>query len=223
MMKFLSGFAALAAAGECGPTVVKDGQFPPESRADYKTYTQVDYADHFDIIYASTFKVLNNVPAKEQYVLTMCSNEAPDAAAIDKAAALPEGFTRKSFTVPLPSYGSDSTATLAFLDIIDVHDRQKYISQYANAPCLQKAMGCNASMKAASAYGDADEQALRLRQISMTDGFFMDAASDMPNTIAIATHIDPHMLNRAEWVKFVAAFFNREDMAEQHMQSEVDK
>jgi iron complex transport system substrate-binding protein len=221
MMKFLSGFAALAAAGECGPTVVKDGQFPPESRADYKTYTQVDYADHFDIIYASTFKVLNNVPAKEQYVLTMCGNDAPDNATIDKAAALPEGFTRKSFTVPLPSYGSDSTATLAFLDIIDVHDRQLYISQYANAPCLQKAMNCSSAMVAADPYGGDEAVALRKEQIAETAGFFVDGASELPNAIAVASHKDPHLLNRAEWIKFVAAFFNREDAAEKHMNDEA--
>jgi hypothetical protein len=223
MMKFALGFAALAAASECGPTVVKDGQFPAESRAGYKTYIEVDYADHFDITYASTFKVLNNIPAKEQYVLTMCNNDAPDTATVDATAALPEGFTRKSFTVPLKSYGSDSTATLAFLDIIDVHDRQLYISQYATAPCLQKAMECDANMKAASAWGDEAEQALRIEQIGKTEGFFMDGASEMPNTIAVATHLDPHMLNRAEWIKFVSAFFNQEDIAEKYMNEEESR
>merc|ERR1719407_188852 len=101
MMKLASGFAALAAASECGPTVLIDGPagfFPSESRASYMTYTEVDYADHFDITYASTFKVLNNFDAKEQYVLTMCNHEAPDTATVDAAAALPEGFTRKHFT-----------------------------------------------------------------------------------------------------------------------------
>merc|ERR1719247_932699 len=217
MMKFASGFAALAAASECGPTVVIDGYFPAESRASYHTYTEVSYADHFDITYADTFKVLNNFAAKEQYVLTMCNNEAPKAEAVDAVAPLKEGFTRKSFSVPLKSYGSDSTATLAFLDIIDVHDRQLYISEYATAPCLQKSMGCDADMKAASAWGDADAQALRKEQISKTEGFFLDNADATPNTIAIATHLDPHMLNRAEWIKFVAAFFNKEDVAEKHM------
>merc|ERR1719379_3394317 len=101
--------SALAAASECGPAVVTDGQFPVESRAVYKTYTEVDYADHFDIAYGSTFKVLNNFPAKEQYVLIMCENEAPDDEAVNEVAPLPEGFVRKSFSIPLPTYGSDST------------------------------------------------------------------------------------------------------------------
>merc|ERR1719201_2443740 len=222
-MKFASGFAALAAATECGPTVVVDGYFPAESRASYQTYSTVDYADHFEIAYGSTFKVLTNTEAKEQYVLTMCNNAAPDSAAVNATAALPAGFARKHFTVPLKSYGSDSTSTLAFLDIIDVHDRQKYISQYATAPCLQKAMGCDASMTAASAWGDAAEQTKRLEQIAATAGFFVDGANALHNTIAVATHLDPHLLNRAEWVKFVAAFFNREDLAKKHMQEEVSK
>lgn len=223
-MQFASWFGVLVAASECGPEIVKDGNFPLESRAVYKTYTEVDYADHFDITYASTFKVLNNFVAKEQYVLTMCNSDMPTASAVDKVAPLPEAdFVRKNFTVPLKSYGSDSTSTLAFLDIIGVHDRQLYISQYATAPCLQKAMGCDATMTAASAYGDEAEQANRLAQIDETEGFFMDAASASPNSIAIATFLDPHMLNRAEWIKFVGAFFNLEDRAEKHMDEEEKK
>jgi iron complex transport system substrate-binding protein len=222
MMKFASGIAALVAATECGPEVVKDGHFPTESRAMYKTYTTVDYADLFEITYSEdNFKVLNNVKAKEQYVLTMCKSEAPTDDAVDKVAALPSDYTaRKHFTVPLASYGSDSTATLAFLDIIDVHDRQLYISQYATAPCLQKAMECDATMKAASAWGDDAEKLLRQQQINNTEGFFVDGASSHPNSIAVSTAHDPHLLNRAEWIKIVAAFFNFEDKAEKYMKDE---
>merc|ERR1719321_1584054 len=113
MMKFASGFALAAATShsavnECGPTVVVDGYFPAESRATYTTYTEVAYADYFKIDYADTFKVLTNIPAKEQYVLTMCNNDAPDTATVDAVAELPEDFTRKNFMIPLQSYGSDS-------------------------------------------------------------------------------------------------------------------
>merc|ERR1719247_741241 len=151
----------------------------------------------------------------------MCGNDAPKAEAVDAVAPLKEGFTRKSFSVPLKSYGSDSTATLAFLDIIDVHDRQLFISEYASAPCLIKAMGCDTEMKAAASWSDAE--AWR-KQVDQTAGFFVDYPySDIPNTIAVHHHMDPHMLNRAEWVKFVGAFFNLEDAATKHMQEEESK
>merc|ERR1719482_1282533 len=108
-MKFALYFAALVTANECGPKLVTDGaHFPTEFQAKEEAYT-VDFAIHFDITYGSNFKVLNNVLAEEQYVLTMCDSETPKEAAIDAIAPLATGFTRKYFTVPLQSYGSDTT------------------------------------------------------------------------------------------------------------------
>jgi hypothetical protein len=78
-------------------------------------------------------------------------------------------------------------------------------------------------MTAASAYDGAEEQERRKQQIGETEGFFLDAPSEFTNGIASATHLDPHMLNRAEWIKFVAAFFNLEDAAQKHMDEEAKR
>jgi hypothetical protein len=107
------------------------------------------------------------------------------------------------------------------LDIINVHDRQLYISEYTSAPCLIKAMGCDSDMKALGSWSDAEGWR---KQVDQTAGFFVDYPyEDIPNTIAVSHHMDPHMLNRAEWVKFVGAFFNLEDAAAEHMKEEESK
>jgi hypothetical protein len=220
-MKFTLSFAALVSANECGPEVLTDGHvhFPSEFQTTHKTYS-VDHAIHFDITYGSNFKVMNNDLAQEQYVLTMCNSATPKETEVDAVAPLAEGFTRKHFTVPLKTYGSDTTGPVAYLDIIGVHDRQMYISQYATAPCLQKAVGCDETSLAASQYdeGGAEKQK---QQIESVDGFFRDYGDkESPKTIAVHSYLDPHPVNRAEWIKFVAAFFNREDVAEKHMKEE---
>jgi len=228
-MKLASCFAALVTANECGQgrTVVRDGHFPVEFQATQKTYT-VDHAIHFDITYGTNFKVLNNDLAKEQYVLTMCNSEAPKDAEVDALAPLGADFTRKHFTVPLQSYGTDTTGPQGQFDILGVHDRQMYVSPYASSPCLQKAVGCEEAEEpvqlCANAWGDEAEVARHNEQIESVDGYFRDygnAAS--PKTIAVHSYLDPHVLNRAEWIKFIAAFFNKEDIAEKHMKEEEEK
>jgi hypothetical protein len=214
--------AAPVTAHECGPAVANDALFPHEFRALQKTYT-VDHAIHFDIVYGNNFKVLNNHLGKEQYVLKMCNSETPETTKVDAIAPLADGFTRKHFTVPLQSYGSDTTGPVAYLDIIGVHDRQMFISQYATAPCLQKAMNCSSTMLSASTYDEGGAEALA-QQIDSVDGYFRDYGdANSPKTIAVHSYLDPQVLNRAEWIKFVAAFFNKEDVAEQHMKEEEEK
>jgi hypothetical protein len=220
MMKFASLVALFVSASECGNQVA-DGEalFPTEARTLQKTYS-VDYAMQYDITYGSNFKVLNNFPAAEQYVLTMCDTEKPTDDKVDAVSPLQTDFTRKHFTVPLQSYGTDTTGPVGKFAILDVVDRQKYVTNLASHPCLQKALGCDDTMMAAG-WG---EDAKLAEQIESVDGFFRDygnAASE--KTIAVHSYLDPHVLNRAEWIKFVAAFFNKEDVAEKHMEEEEKK
>merc|ERR1719207_336916 len=132
-MKLASCILALVTASECGPAVVRDGHFPVEFQA-----------THFDITYGHNFKVLNNDLAKEQYVLTMCNSEKPKDATVDATAPLQDGFVRKHFTVPLQTYGSDTSGNQGYFNVLHVTDRQAYISEYVSEPCMQKAHKCSA-------------------------------------------------------------------------------
>ena len=90
-----------------------DVYFPTDFRSSGKEYS-VNLAIHFDITYGTNFKVLNNNLAKEQYVLTMCNSATPKDATVDATAPLQDGFVRKHFTVPLQTYGSDTSGNQGF-------------------------------------------------------------------------------------------------------------
>ena len=239
-MKFASWFGALVAASvnECGPVVVKDGHFPDEFQAAQKTYS-VDHAILFDITYAPSgnFKVLNNKAADEQYVLTMCDSKAPTDAEVDAVSPLGKGFTRKHFMVPFQTFGSTTSGNVGYLGVLGVYDRQKYISKYSVPPCLVKAHECAEAkcdqienlnecaenMRPAQDFGlsDEEEEKLNKEQTASVDGMFGSYGDALnPKVIAVTDYLDPHPLNKAEWTKFIGAFFNLEDVAEKYMKEQ---
>jgi hypothetical protein len=213
-----------ARAAECGTEStlreVSDSYFPEDARTTFVRHDADVQTKHFDIAYGSNFKVVSNNYAKQQYVLTQCGTAAPDEATVNALAALPADFTRKAFTIPLQSWSSDSTGSLSFLDILGVHDRHKHVSQYASAPCLQKAMSCDETVKAVDSYTNATIQEM---QKGMADAYFVDTADDHANTVAMTVAHDPSALNQAEWIKYVGAFFNQEDVAKTHMETVTKK
>jgi hypothetical protein len=226
MAKLLALAIAGVQAAECGTAStlreVTDSYFPETVRMDFVDHNTAVDKDHFAIYYGSNFKVVNNNFAKQQYVLTQCGTTAPDAAAVTALAALPEGFTQKDFTIPLQSWSSDSTASLAFLDILGVHDRHHFVSDSTNAPCLKKALDCDATLKA-EAGGAWGNETLKGLQKDVADGYFIDTADDHAKTIAMTVAHDPSVMNQAEWIKFIGAFFNKEDVAQEHIDSVTAK
>jgi len=109
---------------------------------------------------------------------------------------------------------------LSFLDIVGVHDRHKHVSENAVAPCLQKAMSCDETVKAVASWSNATIQEM---QKGMADAYFVDTADDHANTVAMTVAHDPSALNQAEWIKYIGAFFNQEDVAKTHMETVTKK
>ena len=219
----------LALAAECGPTVVTDGYFPEDYRV---TLTQEIKSKHFDIVYGKNFKVVTNFHAREQYVLTHCGSTAPTDAEVNAVATLPEesaggtgatgAFVRKSFTVPIQSFGDETGTTHGFGDVLGVNDRIAYMSSSVVSACIQKALDCDATMLGGHDYTVGDDTLLAT-QIQNVDLYFNDKAYDAApftaasdKTVAFTASWDPNMLHIAEWIKFFGAFFNLEDKAEEH-------
>jgi hypothetical protein len=156
---------------------------------------------------------------------------------VDATAPLQDGFVRKHFTVPLQTYGSDTSGNQGYFNVLDVTDRQAYISQWVSEPCMQKAHKCSAEMLSVGKSHACNETqcnvvkplAEKLEQIASVDGYFRDygdAESGFdfnPKTIAVHAYLDPHMLYRTEWVKFMAAFFNKEDVAQKYMDDQQEE
>jgi hypothetical protein len=186
-------------------------------------------AELIEIHYGQTFKVLTEKYAQEQYVLTQCGAATPSEADINTVKALPTGFTRKYFTIPLQQVMAESTVQLGFLHELGLHDRVAYASQYAVGACWQKIHDCNAAGVVTDT-SSVDMQATRQNM----DAAFMDCPWDytanspncaalhsIPNAVHFSASQDPAPIHSAEHIKFIAAFFNKEEDAERLFSSEV--
>jgi hypothetical protein len=202
-------------AGECAAKGVTDHFHPSKQIGDIPSapveVAEPDMAaDLISIQYADNFKIVTEDFSKEQYILTQCGATQPTDEEVDAVAALEEGYTRKFFTIPLQTVMVEGTVAASFLSALGVEDRVVYVNEYASAPCWQKAIECGAGISAA-----------RPEQREALDAVFMDCSydgdcanvNDVPNAIHISSSQDPGPLHSAEHIKFVAAFFNKEELA----------
>jgi len=173
-----------------------------------------------DIKYGSNFKVITDAMSKEQYVLTQCGTEAPtDAVVADLAPKPAADYTRKDFTVPVQRATATSTVQLGFLEALGVADRIEGISDSAVGACWQKALGCGSTLE--SSWGNAT---LRAAQMDRAEVAFMDCSATAPavdcsnvksrsNGVHFAATQANSALATAAYVSMMAAFFNKEDVA----------
>jgi len=121
-------------------------------------------------------------------------------------APLNENYKRKFFQVPLRSAAATSTVILGFLNFLGADDRIRWVSQYATEPCWQKAIKCNATL--------STNTTIKEQQLDDVEGVFMDCTGDCSNVhkrtngVNVPTTHDSSPLRIAEYIKFLAAFFN---------------
>lgn len=208
--------------GECSNATLTTSSslFALSSRSEASS----EVAQLFDIFYGDTFKVVTSVMAKEQYVLTQCGQAPPSDTQVNALVPLPTSYVRKHFGVPLQRAIATSTVHLAFLDHLGVQDRIEKISQYASGSCWQKALSCGSKLE--DAYGNAS---VASQQKDAVDAVFMDcsgtgdctALNSRSNAVHVPTTQDPAPLNSAEYIKYFAAFFNKEPLANERFNAIV--
>mmetsp|Transcript_22056 Transcript_22056/g.41552 ORF Transcript_22056/g.41552 Transcript_22056/m.41552 type:complete len:494 (+) Transcript_22056:72-1553(+) len=169
------------------------------------------------ITYANHFKVITEKLSKEQYVLTQCGMNEPTAQEVDVVVPLETGYQRKFFTIPLQRVIPDTTIGLSMLEALGVQDRVSHVSEFATGACWQKALTCAQPLEG-SWNGNAT---IREAQLTSVDAVFMDCSGDCEalrarsNAVHFPAAKDNGNLHSAEYVKFLAAFFNLEDVASQ--------
>jgi iron complex transport system substrate-binding protein len=196
------------AEGEFSPDI---DYFPEKANLSYTQNFSIEYHNNYKIVTVATPYPGATEPA--QYVLVQCGTPAPqgyDAAQI--------------IEVPVQTIVTMSTSYLPFLDELGLLDRlvglddATYVS---NPTVLQMAaegklvtIGYGASVNV--------EQALELDpDVIMTYGSGMPEYDAFPalqqaglKVVINAEWMDTSPLGRAEWGKFIAAFFNQEAAAE---------
>jgi len=182
------------------------------------TQDEVTEAQDFQMFYHRTFKVVLNKRMNEAYVLHQCgATPAPEsevAAALEAAGAT--DFKMKSFSVPLTAVAVETTVPIAFMEDLKLHPRIKYLTQYTASACSQRLLGCQGELfnKSLTAHTEPLDAIIR------SDTFVDPNSESYPHDldykiIQFSASQDPGALARAEWHKFIGAFFNKELVAEE--------
>mmetsp|Transcript_97916 Transcript_97916/g.210018 ORF Transcript_97916/g.210018 Transcript_97916/m.210018 type:complete len:538 (-) Transcript_97916:97-1710(-) len=194
---------------------------------------KVDFANLFDITYYSTYKVITFASTLATYksyhptkagqpippiVLYQCGTTKPafgDPGLDSNLVSLETRF----FEIPIQRASLSWGGALPFFEMLGLTEYiQKIDMTYISAPCVQLMEVCEPGihMTGGSDEFKAHHQAMTPSNGSVvfTDSFgtgFSDSSWDVEFMVSV----DPGILNRAEWVNFVAAFFNEEVQAEQ--------
>ncbi|KAL3897599.1 MAG: hypothetical protein SGPRY_013017 [Prymnesium sp.] len=166
------------------------------------------FADDFEITYFSNYKVLRNLKAKpkETWVLHHCGTP-------HVFPWLPDDAVNSTvIEVPVQQWSTGLTIPITFMEELGLLPRASVLSMtYVTSPCAQKLAGCD---KITSSNSSAWVSTVKTSgsQVHFTDDWDT-GKTGLPIDVKFDASSDKGMLNRAEWVKFAAAFFNKEPEA----------
>lgn len=187
----------------------------------------VDEARKFTIEYDQGYKVVTNKAGKRQYVLYRCGAPEPDVSAL----TLPAGYERRILSVPAQKAVTAETVSYDFLNLLQndktdmgVTDRLISLSPYSVDACAQKALTCSNNVMspglnaAVPGWGAKPEEYDALMNeanvyFDYSESYKGTGATD--KTVIFSATSETSLLGRGEWLKFAAAFFNLDGVAEQ--------
>ncbi|KAJ2763912.1 hypothetical protein IWQ57_005384 [Coemansia nantahalensis] len=181
------------------------------------------YGSGFDIRYTGNAKYIRNNISGESYVLYQCGTPMPADAQATPANSLQVGNWTKVAEVPGTRVALDSAAASAALELLGLQDvvAASYERFLVTSPCMQKRLAGLPRIQQSQ-----DAQARRRRNSSSSGRLARRVAYDLagsdvqwtfttygmsdPRSFAVNPESATDLLGKAEWIKFVAAFFNRE-------------
>lgn len=161
---------------------------------------------HWSVDYHGYYKVVKNLYLNTTYVLTQCGASAPDA------TQFPENT--KYFSIPLNNVAVEETVPATYLEALGLRTKVKYIdTTYLTSPCLLEMESRQLLEKFEHGWNhDAKVRAGQIAQVEAVIGAGVDIP-DEPKFIPFSATQDPGSLQVAEWIKFLAVFFNKEKVA----------
>ena len=146
------------------------------------------------------------------YVLHHCG--AGDAPA---AASLPsDAVDAPVFTVPVQSWSTGDTTSLAFMELLGLLNKAAVIDpSFASSSCLLKlsAPECGVVDGVANPWPPGEHSAYSYAVRNSSSTLHIAGGSYSSRDVDFAATSDPGVLARAEWIKYIAAFFNLEPHA----------
>ena len=185
--------------------------FPEKANLSHAQGFTLEYFKHYKLVTVTT--PWPGATQAFRYLLVQCG------------APIPEGFTdAQVIQVPLPSIAMLSTTHLPHLEVLDALDRLVAVSSYQTvySPAVRRLIDAGQVAEVGRGPGVNLEAILDLRPALVTAmGYDQPQYNahallgDAGIKVAInADYVEPTLLGRAEWLKFTAAFLNREGLAQ---------
>lgn len=177
--------------------------------------TTVTVAKLFQVKYFPAYKEVTNTAVNETYILYQCGGTPP-------SGQVTAG--KRVFSIPLSSLMVPDTVPNAFLSLLNVTDRVQSVSALSVTPCAQRVLSCNKTAIDISMLSNTT--VLNSEVLPYVDGVTATAPMvPLPPITApvftVSASQDPGLLNRAEWIKFLGLFFNKEKAASDHFDTVV--
>lgn len=171
--------------------------------------TTVDSAIGFRVSYYDTYKVVENSVSNKTYVLYVCGTDKPavGAAGVSEDAIF--------FQIPLTSVSVPETVPFAYLQALEVVDRVHDVSTFVTSACGQKL--ANECGDASPSYVDFTNMSINQTALNdasaSVDAVLLGSGQDADLVLAFDAEDAPGVLQRAEWIKYLGLFFNKEKQA----------
>lgn len=168
---------------------------------------EVEFSEHWSILYAKTYKVLRNSDSGTNYLLYQCGTEMPPQSLIDEATAV--------VPVPLPNFGLHYTTFIPYVELLGQRTNIAAMAGQASwvySPCLKQMIDDNmvtmvSVLNNETLLGEINvDKALPYFVGVGTDNVFDDA-------FQISEWKETSLLGIFEWIKFFSVFFNKEKEA----------
>ncbi|KAJ2310835.1 hypothetical protein IWW52_005302 [Coemansia sp. RSA 2704] len=199
-----------AAANESGCVASFDA-----SKDYFPDKVEVKYGAGFDIEYKNNVKYIRNKISGENYVLHQCGTPAPADASATPADSLQVGNWTKVAAIPGSKVVLDSAPASAIIEQLGLQDAvaASYKFFQVTSPCMQKRL--DGLPRIQQSFGSQHRRGLVRRvayDLANSDlqWTFTTYGMNDPRSFALNPESSSDMLGKAEWIKFVAAFFNKE-------------
>ncbi|KAJ2383720.1 hypothetical protein H4S02_005166 [Coemansia sp. RSA 2611] len=183
------------------------------------------YASGFDITYTKNAKYIHNTISGETYVLYQCGTPAPSDISPTPADSLQVGNWVKVVAVPGSKIALDSAPASAAIELLGAQSTVAASYKYfaVTSPCMQKQLdglpriqqnfGTPSNRRRRSNNSSDSRLVRRVSYDISTLGLqwtFTTYGMNDPLSIAVNPEDANDMLGKAEWIKFIAAFYNKE-------------
>jgi len=188
---------------------------------------QINYANLFSITYYSNYKVIEYSSTLSSYDSGYHPEQSMKGEKIQPFVLYQCGITRRPtysdigisptarfFEIPIQKAALGWGGPLPFFELLSVTEAINLVDlSYITSPCAQLLENCTPGIHMPNSNANWSSTANK-NEVVFTDSFgtgWAGLAKDIPFQISL----DPGSLQRAEWIRFVAAFFNEEDKADQ--------